>query len=313
MTYFNSIRNNIEIIQCRLDELMNYLENEYKNTPKKFNLKIIRENSNGIFNNMEDLIYFKNKLNKLTEQIIHIEEYELGQFNVEQMKYTTKIILKVSTIFINTKDEAKQIKFINQIIKKLKVGIDEIDEDNSILELSIEEIQQLKMGALARYIIKKIASDNKFSEIDIDNMQSIDWCKNVLKLNNHLIKRFIKDDEELDQHKINNVIKYYKTPFTINGNQYFLSNELFERSREIFIEWYKVKSDELFDTNNELLFNYEKNIIDNQNNNLDVSINNKNNSNSNVEDDADEIKDEYLTDPFKILNWLDKHTPKESN
>lgn len=304
MTYFNSIRSNIDIIQYKIDGLMNYLEKKYKKTPQKLNLKIIRENSNGIFDRIEELIYLKNRLNKLAEQITHIEEYELAQFNVEQMRYTAKIILKVSSVFANTTDDTKLIKFVNKIVKKLRIGFDEIERDNSVLELSIEEIRQLKMGALARYIIKKIAFENKFSGTDIENMQNSTWCKNVLKINNHLIKRVIKGYEESEQRKINNVSKYYETIITIDGEKYFLSNDLSERSREIFIKWYKVKSDDMFDTNNELSMGYDKKATDNQNNILDVENNNK------AEDD-EEIKYEYLTDPFKVLNWLDKHPNKE--
>ena len=304
MTYFSSIRSNIKITQSRLGGLLNFLEKEYINTPKKVNAKVIREYSNEIFDKMEDIVYLENRLDNLAEGITHVEEYELGIFNVNQIKFTDKIIRKMTEVFVNTEVNNNLLKFAVNIVKKIKIGFEENIENNSVIDLSIEEIQQLKLSALVRYIVKKLAFENKFSKIDIDNMQDINWCKNVLKLNNPLIKCF-GDADELEERKINNVVKYYKDIFLIDSDQYFLCNDVSERSRKIFIEWYNVKTNELFNADSGSLLSYDKDEIEFHDNKVGEG------SNINIEVDSCEMKDEYLTDPFKILAWLDQNPNKK--
>ncbi|MBU3093428.1 hypothetical protein KPL35_15295 [Clostridium sp. CF011] len=86
-----------------------------------------------------------------------------------------------------------------------------------------------------------MTNENKLSKIDISNFQNKEWCKEVLLVNHQLIKKYNKYLTEADQHRVNGVCKYYTQIYIIDESEYFLCSELYDRSRQPFLQWFYKK------------------------------------------------------------------------
>lgn len=153
----------------------------------------------------------------------------------EQLKNKNITLLDSNFCNIDTEGSKIKVESINETASEL----------SQITEFSLDEMKKIKIGALVRYIIKKMANDKKLSKTNISNLQNKEWCKEILLVNHQMIKKCNKYLTESDQRKINGVLKYYAQIYIIDESEYFVCSELYERSRQPFLQ----------------LFNEEYNII----------------------------------------------------
>jgi hypothetical protein len=293
MDYFDTINQDIEMINDKLNMLIEFWENKLNKGSKKTSSEALRLHLNQIINEIEIIEYFKNSLAELDERINFIVENEISTVNLDQLRYVSIMITKLRIVYEKPASQESLIKLTLKIVNKMKSDTTiEIVE-----EIPIEELYDLKIAILVKYIINKIVKDDKLSINDINNLTNDHWCKSILKVNYPLLKLYKEKEEINDQRKIEGVVKYYTETIYIRGQRYFLCRDLHERSKQMLINWYGVK----YNYFPEDIYTFEVSSEDLKPK-TQFSI-------SNYDHDKEyDIEESSLQDPFKILNWLDRNS-----
>lgn len=98
----------------------------------------------------------------------------------------------------------------------------------------------LKVGPFVRTAMTNLSNSNfSFSEEQLLEMQTREWGNKVLKLypKHPFLKLF--DPTNPKGHVVDGYTRYYSEPLIFSGRKYYLTKELFSKTKEPFIQWYK--------------------------------------------------------------------------
>lgn len=97
---------------------------------------------------------------------------------------------------------------------------------------------ELKIG---QYVIKSLKEifGKPISESELENLQNEQWCHEVLGICYPLLKKYDPSQPLKEQLKYKNQenARFYKDTYTVNGKQYLLCKEWYEKSRPKFDKW----------------------------------------------------------------------------
>lgn len=98
----------------------------------------------------------------------------------------------------------------------------------------------LKVGQFVKTAMTNLSNNGfVFTEKQLSEMQTGEWGKCVLKL--YPKRPFLKlfDPTNPNGHVVDGYTRYYSEPLVFSGKKYYLTKELFAKTKEPFIEWYK--------------------------------------------------------------------------
>lgn len=94
-----------------------------------------------------------------------------------------------------------------------------------------------KIGSYVKNALIKLFLSNSFSASMIDDMCTIVWSKQYLKLGYPLLKVIDNSADIHEQIKINGNNRYWKESICINGRSYVMCSQWFESQRSVFNDW----------------------------------------------------------------------------
>lgn len=102
---------------------------------------------------------------------------------------------------------------------------------------SKEGMNEMKIGALVRTNIRRLAKDGLITEELAEQMTRYEYSKVVFNINYPLLKKIDKNKSLTDQRQINGRPRYWNEIIKIAGDEYLVCQEWFEHSRSYFIPW----------------------------------------------------------------------------
>ncbi|MFZ7942792.1 hypothetical protein [Neobacillus sp. 19] len=95
----------------------------------------------------------------------------------------------------------------------------------------------MKIGQLVRSILKSLVKGHSLSDEQVLLLQDVRYCKSTFDINYALLKKVAVGSTPSQQRKINGYDRYWEEDIHINGEQYFVCNDWYERNRAKFIRW----------------------------------------------------------------------------
>lgn len=119
-----------------------------------------------------------------------------------------------------------------------------IAEHNIKQGITIPELPDLKLpvGKFVNTTMRNLSNNGHiFSEKQLKNLTTKEWCHNVLKLDYPFFK--IYNPSETKGHYVGKNQRYYTKTFLFGNTIVYITKELFEKNKNPFIEWYKSLKD----------------------------------------------------------------------
>lgn len=135
--------------------------------------------------------------------------------------------LQMYNLFVN---KSKSIKRSDEVIsnKKEKNSFKLIEPDG------LNGFEEMKIGALARTVLRKALEDGKASKDEIEKMQTKDYSKETFDIQFPLLLK-TTNSEGIKP------IRYYANPINIYGEEYFMCSEWYEvatnNDRPYLLKW----------------------------------------------------------------------------
>lgn len=148
----------------------------------------------------------------------------LNKFKIPKKDYSIYIRRDLSSLHIKDEIVEKQEK---EITANKNIAID----------------SELKIGQYAQAVLTNIFK-SKISEFELVNMQDKDWSHETLGICYPLLKKCVKGIPHNQQRTYGDVHnRYYKKTFIINGEEYFLCSEWYEKFRSKLDNWIFSRND----------------------------------------------------------------------
>ena len=202
--YFVSPKINNSVEQ-RLINIIPDLEELIKSIGWDFHIKLLCNNSFG---------------EKIISPVVNVanEVADTGELFIRS--------IQLNNIFTEHDIKQKQIK----IVKKTNENFITYENDS---------YSEMKIGAIARTILRSLLESNKLSKEIISNLQLIDYSKRNFDLQFPVLKK-------IDKYPSKKIERYYADPIKIDSNWYFLCSEWYEQKnnndRPYLIKWIKENS-----------------------------------------------------------------------
>ena len=123
---------------------------------------------------------------------------------------------------------------------KLLVDNSSIKKDKLNSPMSTYELDEsLKIGKYVQSMIQQLIEKNYiFSDLQIEQLTSKEWCSENLSIHYPLLK--IRTGDSNEKNDSSGRQRYYSSTYIINGTEYYLTKELFDRgkTRTKFREWF---------------------------------------------------------------------------
>lgn len=201
---FASPKINPTILQNLLP-LIEYINDFFKNKSLEFNIRVI---CNEDFDNtvLQPILLVSGDVADTSE--LFMRSYQLlGMFTNEKMKF------EINSIYPSA-------------VRKVK---NTIVADHSTESHTFSE---LKIGQIARTVLKNILESGNVSDEEIAEMQTIGYSKRNFDIQYPLL---VAEDKRFER------VRYYSNPIIVNGNKYYLCSQWFETSanndRPYLIRW----------------------------------------------------------------------------
>lgn len=95
----------------------------------------------------------------------------------------------------------------------------------SLLTPGQNAYSQMKPGLLARTALRNVLESGKLSKNELTELQDTDYCKKVFGVRYPVVAQ------------TRDVDRYYADPVNINGNDYYICNDWYDRNKSLLIEW----------------------------------------------------------------------------
>ena len=151
-----------------------------------------------------------------------------------------KIIIPVISVAKEVADTGelfiRSIQLNNMFIKdnkrvKINKGNTPVAIQNPI---SDDAFSEMKIGAIARTVLRSLLESNKLPKDTIEDLQLADYSKHNFDLQYTLLKK-------VEKFPVNKIDRYYANPVRIGSNWYYLCSEWFEQKnnndRPYLIQW----------------------------------------------------------------------------
>lgn len=210
---------------------------------------------NYLKNERANIIFASPKINNATLQLIDNCISRLNQyFNEKKISFSFKIIANndfknkimdvvlelsnsvadTSELFMRSIQMYKLFQNDNEIYKESKINI--VKESKNIND----KYDEIKIGALVQSTFENVK--DLLTKEEILKLQNKEYCKNLLNIDYPLIKSKIENKSIKDQTYEDGYQRYYVTPYKIKNEEYFLTKEWYERHKEKYIEWLRLKT-----------------------------------------------------------------------
>lgn len=97
-----------------------------------------------------------------------------------------------------------------------------------------DSYSEMRIGAIARTILRSLLESSKLSNETISNLQTLEYSKNNFDLQFPLLKK-------IEKYPTNKIERYYADPVKINSNLYYLCSEWYEgknnNDRPYLLKW----------------------------------------------------------------------------
>lgn len=95
-----------------------------------------------------------------------------------------------------------------------------------------------KIGVHVRRSFEELINNNLLTKMDIDNLESAEWCKSTFHINHAVLRSVDIQSNIIDQLRDKRgYVRYYLKTISIGGKDYALCKEWYERQRKYFDSW----------------------------------------------------------------------------
>ncbi len=96
----------------------------------------------------------------------------------------------------------------------------------------------IKIGALVRSSFNRLITNDLITEQEVERLQRGDYSKKTFNINFPVIKKIDHTFSMTEQRNVNGHSRFYADPYEINGTEYLLCNDWYEKpSRSYFEAW----------------------------------------------------------------------------
>lgn len=182
-----------------------------------------------------------NDINACIEDIAQVLQNEGLQFSVRfiaNQDFATKILNPVLQSVENVADTAelfiRSIQMFNLFLRQQEPR-SQAAGHRSRMEQKIEvsgqaDFGEMKIGAIARTLLRRSLETHTFSDEEISRLQDKDYSKDTFGLQFPLLMKA----ESVSAPKID---RYYAKPVEINETFYFICSEWYDKSRPMLLTW----------------------------------------------------------------------------
>ena len=100
------------------------------------------------------------------------------------------------------------------------------------------ERKKIKPGAKIRNMFARLIKKNCISQEIINSLMDVESTKKEFKIRYPFLRMVKMDEPEVLQIKVNGRNRYTKTPVNINGQKYFITNDIYAKNVPLFKLWY---------------------------------------------------------------------------
>jgi hypothetical protein len=114
----------------------------------------------------------------------------------------------------------------------------EMKVKNNLLEATVQEspyLEERRIGQIIREAFDLFAEKQLLPENTIEHLQQSDFSKKTFGIAFPVL--IDNEDKRFDE---KGYARYYATPYKLNGKEYYLCNQWFEKQKEDFIKWYNI-------------------------------------------------------------------------
>lgn len=134
-----------------------------------------------------------------------------------------------------------KITAIREVFRVFEIDFNELTflvrPKNKQGDMNIEDestYDNITVGSLAYQLISKLFSDGKISDYEISELMTREFTHNFKGVTVPILA--MRRDANMGRGK---KLRYYKSPITFEGKNYYISSEWYENSRKDLIKWYK--------------------------------------------------------------------------
>ena len=134
--------------------------------------------------------------------------------------------IQLNNMFVQNDIKEKQVRIINKTKELIYPNIN-------------DSYSEMKIGAIARTVLRSLLESNKLSKEIISNLQLMDYSKRNFDLQFPVLKK-------VEKYPTKKIERYYADPIKIDSNWYYLCSEWYEQKnnndRPYLIKWIKENS-----------------------------------------------------------------------
>ena len=151
--------------------------------------------------------------------------YELGRSMYIETNLSSRAkITAIREIFKIFEIDFNELTFL--VRPKSKQGEIDIDDESTYSYITV--------GSLAYQLISKLFEDEKLSELEIAELMTKEYTRHFKGISVPILAT------QRDANKgTGTKFRYYKSPITYLGKEFYISSEWYEESRQDLIKWFK--------------------------------------------------------------------------
>ena len=140
---------------------------------------------------------------------------------LEPVLVACKTVADTSELF------ARSYKLIEMFATKKPAGSGKKKSGNTIMlpRPTQGTYTQMKPGLLARTALRNVLESGQLSKSELVDLQDKTYCKKTFDIGYALIAKNRDPD------------RYYADPVTINGDEYYICNDWYDRNKQLLIDW----------------------------------------------------------------------------
>ena len=136
--------------------------------------------------------------------------------------------LKMYNMFASKKSVSSNKRKYSSTVNSNKPTMERIEAEG------IEGLEEMKIGVIARKVLRKMLEEGKASKEEVEKMQTSEYSKETFDIQYPLLKK-ASNESEIKPHR------YYANPVKIYGEYYFLCSEWYEvpgnNDRPYLLKW----------------------------------------------------------------------------
>ena len=188
----------------------------------------------------QSALHSENKKTGNVQKVNRFEKVKLDNFVENTLLLLELLGIHVFTLSVRPKKKSKLSTVLNQSRHEdEEAHLTRVNETANLYNFNKNLDESLKIGKYVQAIMKQLADKGYvFSDEQIKQLTSIEWCRDNLNINHSLLK--VKTGDTNEKYDAKGYLRYYSNSYKFGGIEYFLTKELYDRgnTRAKIREWY---------------------------------------------------------------------------